>query len=148
MILYLPPVQNEGNQMFTITLDPIIAHLGPFVIRWYSLILLTATFVGLWITAREAERRGFNKEEIFDVAIWIIVGGLIGARLFHVLDHRPGSCSVHLGRWCGDGRHGDDGRHDGHTYWLGYSAGYSGSCGPGWVSGFLCLTIFLEWEAL
>ena len=72
--------KNEGNQMFTITLDPIIAHLGPFVIRWYSLILLTAIFVGVWITSREADRRGFNKEEIFDVSIWIIVGGLIGAR--------------------------------------------------------------------
>ena len=42
----------------------------------------------------------------------------------------------------------DDGGHDGDTYWLGNSAGYSGRCGPGWVSGFLCLTIFLEWEAL
>ena len=73
--------------MFTITLDPIIAHFGPFVVRWYSLILLTATFVGLWITAREAERRGFKREEVFDFAIWIIIGGLIGARLFHVLDH-------------------------------------------------------------
>jgi len=73
--------------MFTITLDPIIAHLGPFVIRWYSLILLTAIFVGVWITSREAERRRFNKEEVFDVAIWIIIGGLFGARLFHVLDH-------------------------------------------------------------
>jgi len=73
--------------MFTITLDPIIAHLGPFVIRWYSLILLTAIFVGVWITSREAERRGFNKEEFFDVSIWILIGGLTGARLFHVLDH-------------------------------------------------------------
>lgn len=73
--------------MFTITLDPILAHVGPFVIRWYSLILLTAISVGVWITSREAERRRFNRKEIFDVSVWIIIGGLIGARLFHVLDH-------------------------------------------------------------
>jgi prolipoprotein diacylglyceryltransferase len=27
--------------MFTITLDPIIAHIGPLVLRWHSLILIT-----------------------------------------------------------------------------------------------------------
>ena len=73
--------------MFTISIDPILASFGPFVIRWYSVILITATAIGLWITAQEAERRGFNKEKIYDISIWIILGGLIGARLFHVLDH-------------------------------------------------------------
>lgn len=75
--------------MFTITLDPIIAHLGPFTIRWYSMILITAMVIGVWLTAQEAERRGFNKEKIYDLSIWIVFGGLIGARLFHVLDHWP-----------------------------------------------------------
>lgn len=75
--------------MFTITLDPIIANIGPFIFRGYSLILLTAIAVGVWLTAREAERRGFKKDDIYDASIWIIIGGLIGARLFHVLDHWP-----------------------------------------------------------
>ena len=46
--------------MFTITLDPIIAHVGPFVLRWYSLILMTAIGVGVWLTAREAARNGVS----------------------------------------------------------------------------------------
>ena len=73
--------------MFTVSIDPIILSIGHFALRWYSLILLTAIVVGIWLTAREAERRRFKKEDIYDVAIWIIIGGLIGARLFHVLDH-------------------------------------------------------------
>jgi phosphatidylglycerol:prolipoprotein diacylglycerol transferase len=73
--------------MFTVSIDPIILSIGHFALRWYSLILLTAIVVGIWLTAREAERKGFKKEDIYDVAIWIIIGGLIGARLFHVLDH-------------------------------------------------------------
>jgi phosphatidylglycerol:prolipoprotein diacylglycerol transferase len=72
--------------MFTITLDPIIAHIGPLVLRWYSLILLVAIGVGVWLTAREAERKGFKKDDVYEVAIYIILGGILGARLFHVLD--------------------------------------------------------------
>lgn len=73
--------------MITISLDPIIFNFGHIALRWYSLIVLTAIVVGVWLTAREAERRGFKKDDIYDISIWIIFGGLIGARLFHVLDH-------------------------------------------------------------
>ncbi|HLE90115.1 MAG TPA: prolipoprotein diacylglyceryl transferase, partial [Anaerolineales bacterium] len=73
--------------MFTISIDPIIFNIGHFALRWYSLILMLAIAVGVWLVARESERKGFKKEDIYDAAVWIIVGGLIGARLFHVLDH-------------------------------------------------------------
>lgn len=73
--------------MFTISIDPIIFTIGHFAMRWYSLILLIAIGIGIWLTAREAERKGFKKEDIYDAAVWIVIGGLIGARLFHVLDH-------------------------------------------------------------
>src|SRR6266540_3147956 len=39
--------------MFTITLDPIIAHIGPLVLRWYSLILIvgigSACMLETWV---------------------------------------------------------------------------------------------------
>lgn len=73
--------------MFTITLDPIIFSVGHLLIRWYSLIVLAAIVIGVWLVAREAARKGFKKEDIYDSAIWIVLGGLLGARLFHVLDH-------------------------------------------------------------
>ncbi|MFH1186503.1 MAG: prolipoprotein diacylglyceryl transferase [Chloroflexota bacterium] len=73
--------------MITIALDPIIFNIGHLALRWYSLILTLAIGVGVWLTAREAERKGFRKDSIYDAAVWIIMGGLIGARLFHVLDH-------------------------------------------------------------
>src|SRR3990170_5036357 len=73
--------------MITISMDPIIFNIGHFALRWYSLILLIAIGVGIWLTAREAERKGFEKDDVYDAALWIVLGGLIGARLFHVLDH-------------------------------------------------------------
>jgi phosphatidylglycerol:prolipoprotein diacylglycerol transferase len=73
--------------VFTVTIDPIIVSFGHLALRWYSLILLTATAVGVWLTAKEAARRGFREDDVYDAALWILGGGLVGARLFHVLDH-------------------------------------------------------------
>lgn len=73
--------------MITISLDPVLLHVGHFMLRWYSLIVLTAIFIGVGLAAREAGRKGFKKEEIYDGALWVVIGGILGARLFHVLDH-------------------------------------------------------------
>lgn len=73
--------------MITINIDPVIFSIGHFMFRWYGLIVITAIVVGVWVAASEAERKGFKKEEIYDVAFLVIIPGLLGARLFHVLDH-------------------------------------------------------------
>jgi len=75
--------------MITIGVDPVIFSIGHFMLRWYSLIVVTAIIVGVWLSAREAERKGFRKEDIYDSALWVVIGGILGARLFHVLDHWP-----------------------------------------------------------
>lgn len=71
----------------TINIDPIIFRLGPFEIRWYGVFITTAIVVGFAITARDAKRRGFNPQEVWMSMIWTVIGGLIGARLVHILDN-------------------------------------------------------------
>lgn len=75
--------------MITISIDPILFSIGHFHLRWYSLIVTTAMLIGVWLAVREASRKGFNSEDVANGALWIVVAGLIGARLFHVLDHWP-----------------------------------------------------------
>ena len=75
--------------MITVRIDPIIFSFGHFMVRWYSLVVVAAILIGVWLGAREAARRGFKKAEIYDGALWIVLGGLSGARLFHVIDHWP-----------------------------------------------------------
>ncbi|MEW5956693.1 MAG: prolipoprotein diacylglyceryl transferase [Chloroflexota bacterium] len=75
--------------MITIDIDPIIFRFGHFALRWYSLIILAAIAVGVWRAAGEAQRKGLKKEMIYDLVGWVVPGGLLGARLFHVLDHWP-----------------------------------------------------------
>lgn len=75
--------------MITISLDPVLLSIGHFAVRWYGVIVAAAIGLGVWLGAREAERKGFNKAAIYDASLWIVLGGLVGARLFHVLDHWP-----------------------------------------------------------
>lgn len=75
--------------MITISMDPVLFSIGPFMVRWYGVIVGAAILLGVWLGAREAERKGFSKDGIYDASLWIILGGLLGARLLHVLDHWP-----------------------------------------------------------
>ena len=73
--------------MITVPIDPILMSLGGFHLRWYGLIVVTAIAVGTWLGAREAERKGFAKQDVYDGAFAVVIAGLIGARALHVLDH-------------------------------------------------------------
>jgi len=70
-----------------INIDPVAFHVGGLEVRWYSLAILTAVIVAVIISAREAKRKGINPEVIGSGAIWAVVGGIIGARVFHVMEH-------------------------------------------------------------
>ena len=75
--------------MITVNIDPNILNVGHFMVRWYSVIVMSAIGLGVWLAAREADRKGFEKAEIYDAALWVVIAGLVGARLFHVVDHWP-----------------------------------------------------------
>jgi len=72
--------------MLTINIDPVLVHLGPLAISWYGLAVMTAILVGVWITLREARRKGLPTEPVMDLVLWIAVGGVIGARMLYVID--------------------------------------------------------------
>jgi phosphatidylglycerol---prolipoprotein diacylglyceryl transferase len=78
----------KGN-MITISIDPYILSIGHFALRWYSLIVMSAIAIGFWLAVREAGRKGFNTDDITNSAVWIVVAGMVGARLFHVIDQWP-----------------------------------------------------------
>jgi phosphatidylglycerol:prolipoprotein diacylglycerol transferase len=74
----------------TINIDPIIVQFGSFTLRWYSVAIMLAVVAAVLVAIREAKKRGVTSDTInsFLPAIpWAIVGGVIGARMFHVFDH-------------------------------------------------------------
>jgi phosphatidylglycerol---prolipoprotein diacylglyceryl transferase len=72
-----------------IAFDPIIAQFGPVQLGWHGVFTALALVVAVSFGIKRGERRGVSGDLLGDIVLWAIVGGLIGARLFHVLDHLP-----------------------------------------------------------
>ncbi|MDP3064890.1 MAG: prolipoprotein diacylglyceryl transferase [Chloroflexota bacterium] len=70
----------------TINVNPIIFQVGALSVRWYSLFIIVAILAATWMATKEARRVGLDEGKIGTLAVWAIVVGFIGARLFHVLD--------------------------------------------------------------
>ncbi len=70
-----------------IGIDPIIISLGPFALSWHSLFMVVAMVVGVWFIARLVAKAGLSTDRLYSLAIWAILGGIIGARLVHVVDY-------------------------------------------------------------
>lgn len=68
-----------------IGVSPVIVHLGGFGLRWYSLFFALAIAAGVWLGLREARRKGLAGEQIQSLVVWSVAGGMLGARLFHVI---------------------------------------------------------------
>jgi phosphatidylglycerol:prolipoprotein diacylglycerol transferase len=69
-----------------IDINPVIVTIGPFALRWYSLMIMVGVLVGTAIAARMAQQRGISADDVYGAALWIVVGGIVGARLAHVID--------------------------------------------------------------
>ncbi len=67
-----------------IDINPILAQIGPFAIRWYGLMYDVGIIVGLLIAYPYARQRGLSDDDIW-AAVWpSIVAGFVGARLYFV----------------------------------------------------------------
>jgi len=60
-------------------------HLGPIPIRAYALCIVAGVLVAIWLTVRRWNDRGGKSEDVWDVAGWAVVFGIIGGRLYHVI---------------------------------------------------------------
>ncbi len=69
-----------------INIDPVIFHLGAFEFRWYSLTMMLAIVAAVLITAYLGKRKGIATEEVYSLALWVVIAGIVGARLVHVID--------------------------------------------------------------
>lgn len=62
-------------------------QIGGFTIYWYGVLAAFGFLAALWTSSRRAPREGFSPELIVDLAPWLIVGAIVGARLFYVVTH-------------------------------------------------------------
>ena len=76
-----------GFGAIVIDLDPNLFQLGPFLITWHGVFsvlgILAAARVGQLLLRRD----GVPADRIYDMAVWMVVAGLIGARLLFVWEN-------------------------------------------------------------
>ena len=72
--------------MIEIGIGPNIIDSGSFVLSWHGFLSFVAVIVAVLLTARLAPRHGISTDDVYAVATWGILGGVIGARLLHVID--------------------------------------------------------------
>ena len=73
--------------MITISIDPVAFSIGSLVIRWYGIMTALSIIALLVITIRETKRLGISGDLVFNLFLWGIIGGFIGGRLVHIIDH-------------------------------------------------------------
>lgn len=64
-------------------------YIGPIYIRFYGIILMLGALAAAFFAEREARRRKLNTEFVWDALILVLIGGIVGARLWHVFTPPP-----------------------------------------------------------
>jgi phosphatidylglycerol---prolipoprotein diacylglyceryl transferase len=70
---------------FVLNIDPILVRIGALAIHWYGLMYVVAIAVALWTILRYTRRLGLHDDQVWSVFIWTAIAGLIGGRLYFVI---------------------------------------------------------------
>ena len=74
--------------VITISIDPVL-ELGPLSVSWHGLTIAAGIAVGGWLATGVARERGLDPEQVLNLVGVIALSGVIGARLFYLLERDP-----------------------------------------------------------
>ena len=60
---------------------PILFQIGPFTVYSFGVLMALGFYVGATISAREYERRGGDRERMWNFLVWVFLAGLAGSKL-------------------------------------------------------------------
>ena len=62
-----------------------VINLGIFSIHIYSLCILAGVLTAYFIIVKEAQKHGYDKQKIDDLIFYVLISGIIGARLYYCI---------------------------------------------------------------
>ncbi|MCC6501000.1 MAG: prolipoprotein diacylglyceryl transferase [Anaerolineales bacterium] len=81
-------------------IDPVMFTIRLFgyeyPVYWYGLIVMTGVLVGSTIVERSLKRHGEDGEKFWDALIWVVLFGIIGARLWYVVNATLGGNRIYI----------------------------------------------------
>jgi phosphatidylglycerol:prolipoprotein diacylglycerol transferase len=70
-----------------IDLDPNLFQVGPFLITWHGIFSVLGILAAARVGQILLQRDGIAPERVYDMAVWMVIAGLIGARLLYVWEN-------------------------------------------------------------
>lgn len=77
--------------MFYDNIDPVLFNIGPFEIRYYGIIYALGFIIAYFFIYYLAKERklSLSRDDVADLIFYLIIGTVVGARLFEVLIYNP-----------------------------------------------------------
>lgn len=76
--------------MIIVNIDPIIFQIGPLAVRWYGFMYFVGITAGLLVVRPYARLKGITWDILERIVPWAALAGLIGARLYFVVQQPLG----------------------------------------------------------
>ena len=70
----------------SIGINPNLIDMGSIILSWHGVMTFIAVAVAVWLVARWGGKDGMVVDSIYSVSVWAIIGGVVGARILHVID--------------------------------------------------------------
>jgi phosphatidylglycerol:prolipoprotein diacylglycerol transferase len=68
-------------------MHPILIQLGPITLHSYGVLVATGILLALWLARRQAPRLGLDPDDVWNLGIYMVLAGLVGAKLWYVLEN-------------------------------------------------------------
>ena len=77
------------NFLHTFQPQSILISFGPITIYWYGLFVVMGMLAAVLTAFKLAKYYNIKKDTIFDLSFWLVIGGIIGARIYDVILFLP-----------------------------------------------------------
>jgi phosphatidylglycerol:prolipoprotein diacylglycerol transferase len=68
---------------------PLPFGLQPFHIYFYGILIMAGVIAAAFIAQAEAKRRGLDPNFLWDALFWVVLAGIVGARIWHIFTPPP-----------------------------------------------------------
>src|SRR5438552_15174443 len=70
-----------------IGIDPVIFSNWGIEVTWHGLFTALGVIIGVAVATAFARREGYQEDTIYNVALCLVIGGIIGARALYVIEN-------------------------------------------------------------
>ncbi|MBU1075927.1 MAG: prolipoprotein diacylglyceryl transferase, partial [Spirochaetes bacterium] len=74
-----------GYYFFTMVIVTLLFFFAPFPVRTYGVAVALGFLSAILVSRKLCKRSDINPDVVFDLAVYVLVGTILGARLFYVI---------------------------------------------------------------